>query len=323
MNERPLVSVVTSFLDAERFLAEAIESVFAQTYDRWELLLVDDGSADGSSEIARRLARERPGQVRYLEHEGHRNRGTAASRNVAVRRASGPYAAILDADDVWLPDKLERQVAILEAHPAAGMVCGAAEYWRSWTGTPEDLGQDLVLPVGAPADTLIEPPELLRILYPLGPGTAPCPSDLLVRRRVVEAVGGFEEEFRGAKQLYEDQAFLAKVYLRTPVFVSGACLIRYRLHPESCVSAVTGAGQYHTVRSFFLRWFETHLSGQGLEGTEVWQLLQQALWRYRHPVLHRAAGAWERVRHGVGSRARQLAWAIRRQAGALARRVAR
>jgi glycosyltransferase involved in cell wall biosynthesis len=323
MSGRPLVSVVTSFLDAERFLEEAVTSVFRQTYDRWELVLVDDGSTDGSSEIARRFARERPGQVRYVEHEGHRNRGTAASRNVAVRRASGSYVAILDADDVWLPDKLERQVAILEAHSSAGMVCGAAEYWRSWTGSPEDVGQDLVLPVGAPADTLIEPPDLLRILYPLGAGTAPCPSDLLVRRQVVEAVGGFEEEFRGPRQLYEDQAFLAKVYLRTPVFVSGACLFRYRLHPESCVSWVTKAGQYHAIRAFFLRWFEDYLSRRGLEGTEVWQRVQQALWRYRHPVLHRATDAWERARRGVGSRARQLAWAVRRRAGALARRVAR
>ncbi len=323
MNERPLVSVVTIFLNAERFLAEAVESVLAQTYDRWELLLVDDGSTDGSSEIARRFARDRPGQVRYLEHEGHRNQGMSASRNLGIRHGAGPYVAFLDADDVWPADKLARHVAILEAHPSAGMVCGAAEYWRSWTGKPEDLGQDVVLPIGAPPDTLIESPGLFRLLYPLGPGTAPCPSDLVVRRQVIERVGGFEARFRGPNQMYEDQAFLAKVYLGTSVFISGACLLKYRQHPESCVSAVTSAGQYHAVRSFFLRWFEDYLSGQGLEGTEVWQRVQQALWRYRHPVLHQATDAWERMRRGVGSRARQVAWAIRRRAGTLARRVAR
>lgn len=321
MNERPLVSVVIIFLDAERFIAEAIESVVAQTYDRWELLLVDDGSTDGSTAIARRYARERPGQVRYLEHEGHRNRGMSASRNLGVRHGGGRYVAFLDSDDVWMPDKLERHVAILEAHPSAGMVVGAAAYWRTWTGNR--LVKDVVLPIGAPPDTLIEPPRLFRLLYPLGRGTAPCPSDFVLRRQVVERVGGFEEHFRGPYQLYEDQAFLAKVYLGTPVFVSGACLLKYRQHPESCVSAVTAAGQYHTVRSFFLRWFEDYLSRRGLEGTEVWRLLQRALWRYRHPVVHRVADVWERMRRDVDDRARWLAWVVRRRARALAGRVAR
>src|SRR5919198_1004258 len=109
INDGPLVSAIIIFLNAERFIQEAIESVFAQTYDAWELLLVDDGSTDGSTAIARRYAEQHPGKVRYLEHNGHQNRGKSASRNLAIRNCTGEYIAFLDADDVWLPRKLEQQ----------------------------------------------------------------------------------------------------------------------------------------------------------------------------------------------------------------------
>src|SRR5262245_62825418 len=74
----PLVSVITNFLNGEQFLAEAIESVFGQTYGNWELLLVDDGSSDGSTAIAQHYAEQHPDCVRYLEHERHANRGMSA-----------------------------------------------------------------------------------------------------------------------------------------------------------------------------------------------------------------------------------------------------
>lgn len=309
------MSVVVIFLNAERFIEEAIESAFAQTCDRWELLLVDDGSTDASTRIARGYARRSPRRVRYLEHEGHRNRGMSASRNLGIRHAAGEYVAFLDSDDVWLPHKLEHQVAILEAHPSAGMVCGAACYWRSWTGAPADLGQDVVLAVGAPQDTLIEPPDLLRLLYPLGTGTAPCPSDLLFRRRALDRVGGFEERFSGPNQMYEDQALLSKIYLATPVFVSSACHLKYRLHEGSCVSAVTRAGQYHAVRRFFLEWFEAYLIRERMRGTAVWQAVQAALRPYRHPVLYGVISAPRTLRRYAGAGRRTLARTLLRRGG--------
>ncbi len=85
-NKSPLVSAIINFLNEERFLQEAIESVFSQSFDDWELLLVDDGSTDGSTRIALRYAEQNPRKVRYLEHEDHRNRGMSASRNLGVRR---------------------------------------------------------------------------------------------------------------------------------------------------------------------------------------------------------------------------------------------
>jgi glycosyltransferase involved in cell wall biosynthesis len=126
-----VVSVVAIFLNAKRFIEEAIESVFAQTDNRWELLLVDDGSTDGSAAIARRYAERHPEQVCYLEHLGHVNRGMSASRNLGVSNARGKYIAFLDADDVWLPHKLEQQIPILDSQPEAAMVYGLSQFSRS------------------------------------------------------------------------------------------------------------------------------------------------------------------------------------------------
>jgi len=285
-NGSPLVSTVVIFLDAARFLEEAIESVFAQTYRCWELVLVDDGSTDGSSEIARRYARQHPRRVRYVEHAGHANRGMSASRNAGVQRARGGLVALLDADDIWLPRKLEEQVAIAEAHPRVGLICGATTYWWSWN---DSARRDVVMWPGVRQDVVHEPPQLSLALYPLGRGTAPCPSDVMFRRSVWERVGGFEERFRGELQLYEDQAFFAKLYLETPVYVGSAVWDRYRQHSRSCVSTVKRSGRYNAVRKFFLGWLEETLSGRSHVDRRVWRALDRALWPYRHPLLAGAA----------------------------------
>jgi glycosyltransferase involved in cell wall biosynthesis len=128
---KPLVSVIIIFFNALDFLEEAIDSVFAQTYAEWELLLVDDGSTDASADIAKAAALRHPGRVSYLAHDGCQNRGTSASRNLGIRHAHGEYIAFLDADDVWLQHKLEQQVALFQAHPLAGMVQNALWPYRN------------------------------------------------------------------------------------------------------------------------------------------------------------------------------------------------
>ena len=87
-----LVSVTIPFFNAERFLRETIESVLAQRYATWELLLVDDGSSDGSSTIAQSYAALHPDKIFYLEHAGHRNLGLPAARNLGARSAGAPDA---------------------------------------------------------------------------------------------------------------------------------------------------------------------------------------------------------------------------------------
>lgn len=303
----PQVSVVMSFLNAERFIQEAIESVLAQSFGSWELLLVDDGSTDASTRIAAEYTGTHADRLRYIEHPGHVNRGVCASRNLAIRLARGRYIALLDADDVWLPHKLERQVAILESHPTAQMVCGSSEYWFGWTDKDEDVARDHVPPIGVEVETLFEPPSLLALLHPLGTGTAPCPSDLLIHKELVQRVGGFEEAFHGIYQLYEDQAFLCKVYQVAPVFIAGECWTRYRIHGDSCMSVVKKMGQYHTVRRFFLEWLEAYLSARQMRDEVVLSRLAEALADYRHAAATAAADD-----------SRQRTWSLRVEPGNVA-----
>jgi glycosyltransferase involved in cell wall biosynthesis len=276
VNAAPLVSVVAIFLDGERFLDEAIRSVLAQTHPRWDLLLVDDGSSDGSSAIARGYAERDPLRVRYLEHPGHRNHGMSASRNLGLRHARGEYLALLDADDVWLPEKLERQVAILEAHPHVALLFGAPLYWFGWTGRAEDRERDYVIDVKLPLDQVYDPPTLL---LPFLQRTAapPCPSDVLLRREAAERVGGFEDQFRG---MYEDQAFFSKVLLRFSAFASGETWDRYRQHPDSCYAMAKATGGREVARRFYLNWFRQHLQQHGLVDGPVWRAVVQELRRF-------------------------------------------
>ncbi len=261
--------------------------MFAQTYGNWELLLVDDGSTDSSTKIAQRYTEQYPGKVRYLEHEGHCNRGKSAARNLGIYHAKGEYIAFLDADDIWLPPKLEHQVAILEAQPNAAMVYGSTQVWYSWTGNPKDIQLDYQRRLGIQPNTLIKPPALLT-LFLQGEAEPPGTCGVLVRRKVIEEVGGFEEAVR---DMYEDQAFFAKVCLKATVFVESGCWDRYRQHLESCCSIANDKGQYHhelphPAHRTFLNWLTEYLSEQGIKDVQVWKALQKALWPYRYPVLY-------------------------------------
>lgn len=289
INNKALISVIIVFLNpVKAFFEEAIQSVFAQTYDNWELLLVDDGSNDFSTEIALRYTEQNLGKVLYLEHQGHQNRGMSASRNLGIRHAKGDYLALLDADDIWLPPKLEQQVAILEEHSEAAMVYSSTHVWYSWTGNPEDAQRDWEKGLGGfPPNTLVQPPTLLTLLLQLKVHT-PGTCSVLMRRGLIEDVGGFEESFRN---LYEDQAFFAKVFLKAPVFLQGGRWDRYRQHPESACSVGEKAGQYHPfkphpARFTYLNWLEKYLEEQGVKDPKLWQALRNILLPYHYPQLH-------------------------------------
>ena len=296
MAQDPFISIITPFHNVRAYLAEAIESVLCQSYRDWELILVDDGSDDGSRDIALHYRDRHPGRISVLEHPGHANRGISASRNLGAAAARGAWLACLDGDDVWLPEKLAQQVEIVRAHPEIGLVLGASLYWYSWSGADGD--RDRLIAVGAPQDTVIAPPGLLTMLYPLHRGAAPSMNTVLVRASIVRQVGGWEEQFPNA---YEDQALLAKLYLETPAYVASACCDRYRQRPDSCMAIELSARGYHRHRRRFLEWFETYLLERGLVGTACWTDLQRALRRYRHPLWDRLARLTRRAIEGAGT----------------------
>ena len=108
MNE--LVSIITPSYNTAKFISETITSVLAQTYTNWELIIVDDCSTDDTDAVVRPyLADDR---IRYIKNE--KNSGAAVSRNRALREAKGKWIAFLDSDDLWLPEKLEKQIAFME-----------------------------------------------------------------------------------------------------------------------------------------------------------------------------------------------------------------
>ena len=262
-------------------MEEAIASVAAQTYDDWEIVLVDDGSTDGSTAIAQAQVARFPDRVRCVEHDGHANQGMGASRVLGVDHARGRLIAFLDADDTWLPSKLEEQLAILDAHATASAVYGCPLYWHGWTRHPADIERDHVPGIGFEADRIFSPPELLLLTAPLGDGPVPCPSDILVRRDALFDVGGFEPRFRGA---YEDVAFFVKLFLKHPVFASTRTWTRYRVHPESCMAITVREGRYQAVRLSFLNWFEEYLYRMGLSHTDIWARFEEKVIPHRHAL---------------------------------------
>ncbi len=268
--------MIIIFFNASDFLQAAIESVLAQTYEPWELLLVDDGSHDGSTEIAKSFASDNSIQIKYFEHEGHQNLGMSAARNLGIRKSKGDYIAFLDADDHWLPKKLEVQIRILDSHPEAGMLFGSTRYWFSWTGRPEDIQRDYVPSLRVRTNTLFHPPQLL-LLFIQGKAEVPCTCSILVRRAIAEKNGGFEDSFRG---MYEDQAFYAKICLFTPVLATDDCLAWYRQHSKSNYSTAIHAGQTFVLRFRFLQWLETYCQEQRVQDKKVWEAGRRQLWLY-------------------------------------------
>jgi glycosyltransferase involved in cell wall biosynthesis len=279
----PLVSVIIAFLNEQRFLEEAIKSVLNQDYKKWELLLVDDGSTDNSTNVALSYVKSLPGKIIYCEHKKHVNKGLSASRNLGIKQAKGSLIAFLDADDVWLPNKLSNQVSIFDENPEISMIAEASNYWYSWDNP---ANKDVEIAVGAAPDKIYNPPQLMFELYPLGSGAAPCPSALILKKEAIERAGKFEESFIKEFAMYEDQAFLSKIYLEQKVYVSSQCNNLYRQRPESIVSTVHTTGKYHKVRRYYLEWLKVYLHKKQIKNVRLQKLLNKALLPYQEPIIY-------------------------------------
>jgi glycosyltransferase involved in cell wall biosynthesis len=224
----PVISVIIPFLNMRRFLADAVDSVYAQTVSDWEILLVDDGSDDGGAELALEYARRDPRRVQALLPGPSTTHGASAARNRGLREARGEYIAFLDADDIWLPEKLERQRNLLEESPAAAMTFARVRYF--FEDPKEGEGWDQ--PFAPLEDRMYTPPELT-VAFLRDANIYPCPTATLIRRSALAEVGGFEERFRKVRT---DMAVWAKLSLRFPVRADSAFVARYRQHGQSSVA---------------------------------------------------------------------------------------
>lgn len=182
----------------------AIETVLAQTRAVDEIIVIDDGSTDGTEQLLRARYGDR---VRYVWQA---NAGVSAARNHGMRLARGRYFALLDSDDEWLPEKTERQLAWLEAHPEAGMVLCDVERVDS---------EGRLIDVFRRRDVIREDGQVLRWVIH---NPALAPASAILRREVFEDIGGFDESLRTA----EDIDFHLRIAQRWPIGVVEQSLVR-------------------------------------------------------------------------------------------------
>lgn len=283
----PSVSAICIFHNETVFLKEAIESVLAQTFDDYELLMVDDGSIPASTMIARGFARRSPGRIRYLEHEDHANRGMSATRNLGLAHARGEFIVFIDADDVWPPNRLAEQVALLTQHAEAGAVCGAVLQWRSWAG-----GKDKLVLTGHVRDKLSLPPSTALAVYPLGVARSPTPSAMFRYSAIVE-LGGYEDRFTG---MFEDQVLFAKFYLNKPIYFSTFLWCKYRLHQNSSVATALRQGEYPRYRDAYFAWLKGYVRSREFAGkARILTAIETAQWRREDLLLGRLATLHRRL----------------------------
>lgn len=273
------VSVIMPFLDpSDGFFRDAVNSVLSQTCRDWELLLVNDGSGERSSQLARSFTGDHGDRVRYLQYEMHENRGLVAARAFGIVHARGRNVAFLDADDIWLPQKLEKHLELLERLPSVGAVYGMTRWWFSWTGRDEDLARDFVPEAGLPVGQTFDPPFLVSAVL-LGRATVPCICSVVARREAILTTGEFAD-LRG--DIYEDQVLLTKLFLRHPVYVADGAWELYRQHDDA-MTARRQEEQRRADRARFLAWMRVYLASEDARDSEVRRALRAAEWRLGHP----------------------------------------
>ena len=217
--EWPLVSIVIPAFNAAQWLRDALNSVLEQTYSHWECIVIDDGSLDSTRQVmdSYKVTDER---IRYIYKE---NGGPSSARNVGIQSSNGELVAFLDADDVWLPAKLMKQVDVLFAAPEAGLCCTYFEEvdedlnllnpWRKVKERnryPDDIRPEL----------LVENVNCCGV-----PGSA---SSAVVRRECFEKLGLFDTRLR----VGEDLDMWYRIALNYPIIQRKEVLVRLRIYPK-------------------------------------------------------------------------------------------
>jgi glycosyltransferase involved in cell wall biosynthesis len=197
----PLVSVVVPVFNGERFLREAVQSVLAQKYSPLEIIIVDDGSTDGTATVARSFSEP----VRYLRQA---NKGPAAARNRAIEHAKGSLIAFADADDIWPADKLELQLPYLIGDPAIEIVMGRIQQ-VSLSKTIDGQTQ---------AEKFAEP------AFSVNLGSA------VIRKSVFERIGLFDETMRYSEDV---DWFMRTREGGAAIVTIDAVTLFYRQHEEN------------------------------------------------------------------------------------------
>ncbi len=210
------VSVLVPSYNSASTLAAAVYSVFDQTFADYEILVIDDGSTDNTRDVVERLEKEKPGKIRYIYQE---NRGLAAARNTGIRESRGEFLALLDADDHWLPERLERGVAAMEQNERTGLV-HANINWMDAKGRIQET---------APRDLRSLSGNMFENIY-LRKAHVACPT-VLLRKSCCDSVGMFDENL--ARLGCEDRELWLRVAKTFDVVYLNDVLANYRVSAGS------------------------------------------------------------------------------------------
>lgn len=208
----PRVSITMPVLNGERYISESIESILAQTFQDFELIVVDDGSTDRTAEIVRGFASR--AQIKIVHHP--QRQGIARSVNDGVRRSSGELIAFCDHDDAWLPNFLESQVSYLDEHADVGMV-------HSDFQMTDGDGNVIVPSVAATRGSHARPsghvfPQLFMDSFIVG-------NSVMIRKEIFETLGGFDESLR-----FGDYLLWMRIARHYKVDYVPKALTQYRQH---------------------------------------------------------------------------------------------
>jgi GT2 family glycosyltransferase len=216
-----LVSVIMAAYNSERFIAQAINSVLRQTHDNFELIVVDDGSTDGTAAIIAEF-RELDPRIRIISQQ---NQGAGAARNIAVTAARSEWIAVMDSDDIMEPTRLERQLLFIKQHPdlaiGSSLVTWINEHGKRLGQSSSDLIDDMGV------QKSIENNGLLILCHPA------C----LIRKQAIEAVGGYRWEFWPSEDI---DLFVRIAETGGRILVQPEHLLRYRIHPASGTGLTSG-----------------------------------------------------------------------------------
>ncbi len=207
-----LVSVIIPAYNAQNFIKATIQSVINQTYPNWEMLIVDDGSTDETRQVVQKYLADH--RIQYLYQK---NQERAAARNRGIRHASGKYIAFLDADDLWLPDKLKVQVEYLHNHPKTGL---CFTHYMLINSQGESLGQQAVnFATGS------------NQFYSLLKGNFIANSTVMTPRTILDKVGLFDESLPAFGS--EDWDMWLRIARLYPIHLIDHPLTLYRLHESN------------------------------------------------------------------------------------------
>lgn len=205
----PKVSVIIPAYNAMSYLPETLESVFGQTFTDLEILIVNDGSLDDIVEWASQIGDSR---VKFISQA---NQGVSAARNTGIIKAQGEYIAFLDADDLWQPTKLEKQVHCLEANPTVGLA-------YTWTNFIDEFGQSTGVSIFSHAEGNVWQEIVVRDMVSTGSST-------MIRAECFDKVGLFDSDLC----VGEDRDMWTRIAACYPFAVIKEPLTLYRRHPQN------------------------------------------------------------------------------------------